>query len=174
MKILLVRHGESMANSKKISQGNRDEWEDTPLSENGKEQAKKVAKRLREEKIDLIISSDLKRARETAKEINKFHRVEVKLDPRLRDMLNNENIEDFIKKCRSAFKDIEKENKNVIVVAHGSSCLTLLAISTGNREMGAKIVQDPKNKHGNTYISLLEKEGDNYKIKFIGCGKHLE
>ena len=58
--MFLTRHGESLANSKRISQGNRDEWEDTSLTKRGKEQAKKVAGRLKKEDIDLIYSSDLK------------------------------------------------------------------------------------------------------------------
>ena len=39
---------------------------DTELTENGRQQAQLVAERLRREKIDLAVSSDLKRARDTA------------------------------------------------------------------------------------------------------------
>ncbi len=173
MKLIIIRHGESEANAKGISQGNLDEWIDTPLTEKGKKQAKAVAKRLEDEDIEIIISSDLKRAKQTAEEINKFHNVEIRLDSRLRDMLNNEELEDFIAKCNHAFDDIEKLGKNAIVVAHGSSCLTLLAITTGSREEGGKIVREHQNKHGNTCVSVVEKEGDKYNIKFIGCKKHL-
>ncbi|MDO8508786.1 MAG: histidine phosphatase family protein [Nanoarchaeota archaeon] len=174
MNIILVRHGESLANAKGISQGRGDEWADTRLSKEGEEQALKVAQRLKSEKIDIIYSSDLKRALQTAKEINKFHEVKIKLDIRLRDMLDDENLEEFIKKCDESFKDIERENKNVLVVAHGSSILTLLAISTGSREEGGKIVREYSSKYGNTYVSLVEKEGSKYNIKLIGCRKHLE
>ena len=77
-KIILVRHGESIANAEGVSQGNKDEWIDTHLSKKGKEQADKVAQRLKNEKIDIIYSSDLKRAKETAEAINKFHNVNIK------------------------------------------------------------------------------------------------
>ena len=174
MKIILVRHGESIANSKGISQGNQDEWEDTNLTEKGFKQARGVAERLREEPIDLIFSSDLKRAKQTAEEINKFHNVPIQLEPNLRDMTNNEDLEKFILKCKEVFKKIEELNKNVLVVAHGSSCLTLLAITTGNREEGGKLVRQHSENYGNTCVSLVEKEGDKYKIKFVGCGKHLD
>ncbi len=174
MNIILVRHGESIANFKDISQGKGDDWADTSLSEKGKEQALKVAERLKSEKIDVIYSSDLKRAVQTAKEINKFHNVKIKIDPRLRDMLDNENLEEFIKKCEESFKDIEYENKNVLVVAHGSSVLTLLAITTGSREAGGKLVRENSGKYGNTYVSLVERKGKKYEIKLIGCKKHLE
>ncbi len=174
MKLTIVRHGESIANSKGISQGNQDEWMDTPLTEKGKEQARAVAERLKNEDVDIIISSDLKRAKQTAEEINKFHNVEIKFDSRLRDMLNNEELEKFISKCNCTFEEIENAGKNTIIVAHGSSCLTLLAITTGSREEGGKIVREHQNKHGNTCVSVVEREGDKYEIKFIGCKKHLD
>ena len=66
MKLIIVRHAESEANSKGISQGYKNEWEDTPLSGKGEQQAKKVAQRLKSEEISLIYSSDLKRAKQTA------------------------------------------------------------------------------------------------------------
>ena len=174
MRLITVRHGQSIANSKGIKQGNRDEWIDTPLTKKGIEQARKVAEKLKDEDINIIYSSDLKRARQTAEEINKFHKVKVKLEPRLRDILNDEDKEDFIEKCNSFFKEIERRDKNAIIVGHGSSCLTLLALTTSSREEGGKIVREHQNKHGNASVSVVEKIGDNYKIKLIGCRKHLE
>ena len=174
MKLILVRHGQSIANSKKISQGNQDKWIDTPLTNKGIEQAQAVAKRLKDEKIEIIYSSDLKRAKQTAKEINKFYNVEIRLDSRIRDMLNDEKIKDFVEKCKSFLKEVEKAGKNAIIVGHGSSCLTLLAITTQSREEGGKIVREHQNKYGNTCVSIVEKEGSKYKINFIGCKKHLE
>lgn len=64
--IYFIRHGESEANLKQIFAGQR---EDSPLTEVGRQQAKKAAKELvnKKIKIDRIISSPLKRAHETAK-----------------------------------------------------------------------------------------------------------
>ena len=174
MKIIIVRHGQSEANAKKISQGKKDGWVDTSLTKKGRNQAKKIAQRLRNEKIRIIYSSDLKRAKETAKEINKFHNVKIKLDKRLRDMLVGEDLEKFIKKIKSSFRDIKKEEGNALVVAHGSSCLTLLAITTGSRKEGGKIFNKYKDNYCNTCVSIVERNGKKYKIKLIGCRKHLE
>lgn len=69
MRLILTRHGETEENTKKVYQGHLP----GKLTEKGKKQAKKVAKRLRDEKVDVIFSSDLARASETAKEIAKFH-----------------------------------------------------------------------------------------------------
>jgi broad specificity phosphatase PhoE len=49
-------------------------------------QTQKVAKRLKNEKIDFIYSSDLKRASDTAKEIAKYHpHISIKLTQELRE-----------------------------------------------------------------------------------------
>ncbi|WP_077367612.1 histidine phosphatase family protein [Anaerosalibacter sp. Marseille-P3206] len=61
-KIYLVRHGQSEWNYQRKVQGQQD----ILLTELGKIQAKKLGSRLKNEEIDLIYSSDLKRAYETA------------------------------------------------------------------------------------------------------------
>jgi uncharacterized phosphatase len=66
MKVYFVRHGESV--------GNREEFHqtvDTPLSAAGVDQAKKIAGRLKKFNVDLIITSPVARARETAGIISK-------------------------------------------------------------------------------------------------------
>jgi probable phosphoglycerate mutase len=93
MKILLIRHGESIANAKGIHQGQRI---DSPLSEKGLAQAKLVAESLEKEKIDVIYSSDSLRAKETAEIIKGKRKIELRLDKRLRefdigDLTENEN-----------------------------------------------------------------------------------
>ena len=64
-KILFVRHGESEANVRGVFAGQKD---DSPLTENGRQQAKEVGELLtsRGISIDRVISSPLIRARETA------------------------------------------------------------------------------------------------------------
>lgn len=62
-KLFLLRHGQSEWNILNRVQGQ----EDTNLTDEGMLQARKAADRLYSEDIDLIYSSDLKRAHETAK-----------------------------------------------------------------------------------------------------------
>ena len=69
MKVIITRHGETEENLQGILQGHLH----GTLSKNGIEQAKKVALRLKDEKIDIIYSSDLGRSADTTKEIAKFH-----------------------------------------------------------------------------------------------------
>lgn len=70
MRVILTRHGETHENVKKISMG---QGIDGSLNEEGIEQARKLAQRLKEENIDVAYVSDLKRAVHTAREILGFH-----------------------------------------------------------------------------------------------------
>lgn len=65
-KLYLIRHGESEWNVLKRIQGNKD----TNLTELGQSQASFLASRLVDENIDIIYSSDLTRAYETARAIS--------------------------------------------------------------------------------------------------------
>jgi len=81
MKLILVRHGETEWNVTHRIQGRSD----IPLNKKGKEQARKVALRLKSEPIDIIYCSNMKRARQTAAEIRKFHDVPVEYSEFIRE-----------------------------------------------------------------------------------------
>ena len=69
MKLIIVRHGETFENAKGIAQGQYN----SQLNDNGIEQAKKIALRLKEIHIDVAYASDLDRAARTCEEILRFH-----------------------------------------------------------------------------------------------------
>lgn len=171
MKLIIVRHAESKANVKGIRQGQKI---DTPLSKLGKEQAKKVAERLKNEKIDAIYSSDLKRAKETAEEIAKHHKLKVRLNKKLRerDHHNKEDWEDVVERTKSFLEDIKKHKGTVVVVSHGGVNRVMLAISTGDRKKGGKLFRTTTQEH--TCINIVERKKGKYDIKLIDCGKHLK
>ena len=81
-KIFLVRHGQTDANLNHVVQGQSD----TPLNENGIRQAKDVASKLKNVNAEVVISSDLKRARQTAEIISRTCGLPLILDERLREM----------------------------------------------------------------------------------------
>lgn len=81
-KLFLVRHGETEWNSGLRYQGHKD----IPLSNIGRIQAGKIAKRLSIENLDSAYSSDLSRAVETARAITSYHNVELKILPDLREI----------------------------------------------------------------------------------------
>jgi len=69
MDLLLIRHAESEGNTKNIMQGTTD----FSLSREGIRQAEYLAKRLEDYNIDVIYTSSLKRALDTAKIIGRYH-----------------------------------------------------------------------------------------------------
>ncbi|MFW5513578.1 MAG: histidine phosphatase family protein [Prevotella sp.] len=68
-KLFLVRHGETVDNAAQILQGQ----EQGELNEHGREQAREVRDKLKDEKIDVFVSSDLKRAVDTCCIIGEAH-----------------------------------------------------------------------------------------------------
>ncbi|MCL5970291.1 MAG: 2,3-diphosphoglycerate-dependent phosphoglycerate mutase [Patescibacteria group bacterium] len=66
--LILVRHGESEWNAKGLWTG----WTDVSLNEKGITEAKKAGEALKDIKIDLTITSKLKRAKQTLEEIRKI------------------------------------------------------------------------------------------------------
>jgi len=80
----IFRHGHSERQIKKIS-SSWPEVKPLPLTELGKKQVAASAKKIAKEKIDLIISSDLLRAKETAKIISETCGAKIIFDKRLRD-----------------------------------------------------------------------------------------
>jgi isoleucyl-tRNA synthetase len=82
----IIRHGESEMNTKDTLISQLPEKIPCPLTEKGKEQILKAAKRLKKERIDLIISSDLLRTKQSAEILAKELKVKVIFDKRLRDI----------------------------------------------------------------------------------------
>lgn len=172
MTFILIRHGESEANKQEHHQGRTDVWSNTPLSKKGRKQAGQVSERLKTEKIDYIFTSDLKRAKETAEIINKYHNKKIYPDSRLREKRDEESTEEFIERLKGFLKYTSKLKANILVVAHGGVNQTLLAISTGDRKKGAELIQ--RVKMHNTSVSIIKKQGKHYNIELENCIKHLD
>ena len=82
-RLVLIRHGESVFNLERKYSGQLD----VPLTEKGVLQAQKTADYILENyKIDAVYSSDLSRAINTAKPISDPLGLEIKTDPRLREI----------------------------------------------------------------------------------------
>ena len=199
MKLILTRHGETVENAAGIIQGHLQ----GKLSELGKAQAKRLAQRLKNEKIDIIYSSDLTRAADTAKEIATYHpEIPLLLVKEIRERKHG----DFDGRKRSEI-DASAEEASLftsITTApkNGESWLqvyerarmflgklnqkhkkqTVLLVSHGGfiRAMICAIKSQPPEeifnvaKIGNTSISIFEIRTDNYKIQQYNCAKHLD
>lgn len=81
-KILLIRHGESTWNAEGRWQGQGD----PPLSERGRAQAEALANEFATHGIEVLISSDLLRAQQTAQILAQNSGLDVVFEPRFREM----------------------------------------------------------------------------------------
>ncbi len=189
MKLILTRHGETIENQKKIMQGHLPGH----LSKRGIEQAKKLALRLKNEKIDAIYSSDLKRASDTAKEIAKYHKnIQINFVQELReanlgsltgkcsedvDWDNRpDNIESAASMQKRAKKLLDKvynkySNKTVIFVGHNGINKAMISVVLNKKAVD---IEEIENQH-NTSVNIFEiKENKNHIVHLMNCIKHLE
>jgi broad specificity phosphatase PhoE len=163
----ILRHGETSQQTKRKEFIYK--WPDSPpvkLTKKGIQQVKKVAKRLKKTKIDLIFSSDIYRARQTAGIIAKELNLKINFDKRLRDInlgiyhgrLKGEFFEDFPlalkkfsqrpkkgeswsdvkKRLLSFLKKIEEKHKNkkILIISHGDPLWLLEGIVKGFSDKG--------------------------------------
>jgi probable phosphoglycerate mutase len=82
LRLLLIRHAETIWNSAGRVQGQSD----PPLSDTGTEQCRALETRMTGQHLDALYSSDLQRARVTAEAVGRATGTEVRLDPGLREI----------------------------------------------------------------------------------------
>jgi broad specificity phosphatase PhoE len=196
MKLIITRHGETIENIKGIIQGHLP----GNLSEKGIDQAKQVAQRLKNEKLDFIYSSDLERAASTTREIAKFHPDSPVLfvqDLRERFLgawqgknmkalgfsgntgilefspADGETIEALYSRAEYFINLLISKHKKstILCVGHDGIYKAMIGVLTGKNP--AEIISI-KNLH-NTAVSVIEIEGSkNYRIEVFNCIAHLE
>lgn len=81
MRLYLVRHGQTDWNLQKRAQGHTD----IPLDETGKQQAIRVGEAFLDLPVQRILTSDLKRAYQTAEEVSRTTKVPLEILPTLRE-----------------------------------------------------------------------------------------
>jgi len=87
LRVILVRHGETDWNQERRVQGS---GSDRALTETGKQQVESIGLRLKQERIQAIYSSPLRRALDTAQAIAHHHQVEVQIEPSLNEIYAGE------------------------------------------------------------------------------------
>ena len=194
MKLIIVRHGETEDNVAGITQGHRP----GKLTSLGLEQSKKLAERLKNKEIDVIFSSDLERAKQTTREITKFHpKVPVHytkdirerklgvlegrpqkiwLDPKkhnfhLHRPEGGESMVDVRKRAATFLEKLIKnyKNKTVLIISHGGFSRMLLGV------LMKKSARDSLGiEQANACVNIVEvSEGHEHKVNLLNCIKHL-
>jgi len=77
LRLVLVRHGQTDANLNRVLQGQSD----GELNSTGRQQAEELGRHLKDFRIDQIIASPMRRARDTAAAIAQYHRLPIKITP---------------------------------------------------------------------------------------------
>lgn len=107
MKLLFTRHGKVDSNDKKIYNGQTEE----PLTIEGKWQAKKLAERLKTERVDQIISSGSLRAVQTAEIINESINTKITIEKNLKEIHFGIFENKSIQYIRDNYKEIYEKRK---------------------------------------------------------------
>ena len=157
MKIYVIRHGKTRWNELGKIQGRTD----IELNDTGKNQATKIRKKIEELNIDVIISSNLTRAIQTAQIINKNMNLPIMIDERIIERnygdlegmdkhnfdfsefwdwntdvkyKNAETMQELFKRLRDFFEDIKVKynDKNVLLVTHGGTIRAINYIMNPN------------------------------------------
>lgn len=193
MRIIIVRHGETLENIQDILMGHMP----GTLSELGIEQARKVALRLKDERFDHIFSSDLKRSFDTANHIRVYHPQAVfSVTESLREVhmgawqgktkkelgftetyrpQTPPDFETWDKVCERAqrFLGVIKKdysNKRVLLVGHSGINRALIAVLNG---ITHERISEVPHQH-NTGINIFEMINGNYQPLVLNCRKHLD
>jgi len=98
LKIYLFRHAETCYNKAKCFTG----WKDSQLTLHGREQAKALAQKLKDKKIDVAYQTRLSRSKQTLKEVLKFH-------PECRKVITDDRL---IERCYGKLQG--KKHKTII------------------------------------------------------------
>lgn len=185
--ICLVRHGQTDWNLQLIIQGR----EDNPLNDTGRKQAECSAEFLSNEKWDVIISSPLVRAYETAQIIAKKVGVStIHLDERLierdfgqasgkliasviekvqnREVEDMETDEELVKRGLASIAEIvEKyENKRIIITAHAHTIKAILC-GIDNENFDFKMTLD------NACANYIKVDNDQFSVVRYNVSDHI-
>jgi probable phosphoglycerate mutase len=189
--LFLIRHGETELNAQRVVQP-----PDADLSARGREQARRLAERLRGSGIALVLSSDLVRAAATAREIAGATGAPLVLEPLLQERNfgavrgtpyaelgfdlfardyeppGGESWAVFEARVDRAFARVEElaaGRGGVAVVTHGLVCRALAA-----RHLVHPVPPDPEalRRWGNTSLTVAEGPAP-WRVRLLNCTAHL-
>lgn len=188
-KIGFIRHGCTAWNKEGRAQGHTD----IPLCEEGFAQAEKLADRIAGEAWDVIYSSDLQRAKQTADTIAKQNEnLRVHLDSRLRERhggkiegktleeriaawgenwrelnLGMETGEAISERGMACLEDIMAKHKgeNILIVSHGAFIKQLLRTFFPDKDVERSL--------GNCSVTTIEADENAWDLTLHNCLRHM-
>jgi broad specificity phosphatase PhoE len=191
MAIVLVRHGETNGNATRVLQ-----HPETPLSERGLAQARRVAQRLARERVGELVASDYARALTTAELIRDACGVPLAIDPELRernfgDLRGRRYAElgfdpfapDYTPPGGESWEDLHRRvdrlwrrararaaelDGHLVLVTHGLVCHSLVSRCI---ELGGAVCAPGAFR--NTSVTIVDAEPP-WRLQRLGCVDHLD
>ncbi len=187
-RIALIRHGETDWNSEGKIQGQVD----IELNEAGRRQAQALAVRLKDQRWDLLISSDLSRAMDTAKAIGRLNPMPFRTDARLRERsfgeIEGTTLDERLRRWGENWRSLDHggesdrqlsiraldiwhelasdaKHENILVVTHGGFIYHLLHDLLPGHSFPPPIQ--------NTSLSLLQRVEDRWVCDPYNSATHL-
>jgi probable phosphoglycerate mutase len=191
MAIYLIRHGETPGNAERVVQ-----TADTPLSERGLLQARRLAERLGRTRIARILASDLTRAAMTAEPLREALDAPLALDPLLQERNfgelrgtpyaelevdifaagfappGGETWETFDARVDQAWRRVTEVARvtpgHLAVVTHGLVCFSL-----ATRHLSLPPEAEPRLGFANTSVTIAQATPP-HEVTLFNCTAHLE
>ena len=154
MKLLITRHGKTEHNESGVIQGKQH----GSVNEMGFKQIEKLIERLKKEKIDIIISSDIPRCKITAEEIAKKIKVPIDYTELIREKDNGEFVGKHKNEVDWASLGDDFENRRP---PNGESLVMV-------RERGREFFKQLTKQYGNTNKTILIVSHGAFLKVFIG------
>ena len=189
MTITIIRHGNTDFNLEVRAQGHMH----NPLNKIGRQQARAVAIRLAEESWDMIVSSDLLRARETAEIISETVGMPITMfDVRLREIFRG-RIEgtteaERIERWGANWRELDLgEETDAALRKRGMECLEelankyydsrILVVSHGkliNQTLKGLLGNEAIGNLKNTSVTTIRKKDAGWECLLFNCINHLD
>lgn len=190
MRLFIVRHGETDYNRNRMMQG----YHEIPLNERGIRQATLLAHRLKNEHLDRIVSSDLRRAVMTACIVASHTGVAMDYDPSLRERNpglltgksyddeprfftdpayippEGEGVAEFRARVRNAFEAIAETarhaDERLAIITHGLVCRAFVMEFFGDQG-------NDEVGSRNTALTLANYDRGQWSLVTADCAGHL-
>jgi broad specificity phosphatase PhoE len=199
-RLILVRHGETEENISGTVQGHLP----GRLSAIGRQQIQKLGSRLKNESIDIIYSSDLARARETALAIHQYHSCPIEYRTEIRErgfgiyegriwedfdgdrMIKAESREDYRPQGGESLRDVQERARQFLSFlreAHPDKSVLVCAHGGFNRMfLGVLLEKGPREmmlqEQSNTCVNIFDcvARGDGLRLeaRLLNCISHLQ
>ena len=193
MPIVLVRHGETASNAQRVLQ-----HPETPLSEHGLAQARRVAERLARNGVAEILASDYARALTTAELIRDACGAPLRIDPELRernfgdlrgrpyaDLDFDPFAPDYVPPAGESWEDLHRRvdrmwerasaraaevvgDGDLVLVTHGLVCHSLVS-----RRIDLAGAECAPGRFANTSVTVVE-AAPPWRLLLLGCVAHLQ